>query len=145
MRVIKMIYKNSKIKNINKKANDQYTKQTNRKKSLLSDNNDKPVHIKYKLNKKKILKCVLLIILSSIFVYSITSLALNQIDYYRNKKDSKKLIDEVIFPNESIDNLSEAKEEDELKEERSAINPENLSVDFNKLKKKIAIKIKYIY
>ena len=86
-----------------------------------------------KKNKNKCFKVVLIAILSCIFVYSIYTLIKNQLDMYRNRRDSQKLVDEVVIPNEDNINNLEEKEITES-EERVVLNPEDVKIDFNKLK-----------
>ena len=102
------------------------------KRNSLKDNN---VIKKYKFNKNKCIRFVLLVLLSCVFLYSVTSLVLNQIDYYRNRRDSQRLIDEVVLPNDSVDNIGEVNENEneELPEDRPVINPLSVRIDFNKL------------
>ena len=128
---------NKKDKTITKKSTINNKKSKKKNNISSKDIEDKKVVKKCEINKNKIFKFILLVILIIIFLYSVISLILNQIDYYRNKRDSENLIDEVVLPNDSIDNIGEPSilEEEIPKEERPNINPETVKIDFNKLLK----------
>jgi sortase B len=127
--------KKNKTKKVNTKENVKRTKQTNNKKQKLKEelqqnNKEKETKTikKYKLNKIKVIKFILILILSCIFIYSITMLILNQIEMYNNKKDSEKLIKEVIKPPKIEQETNDEKEEEEI-----ILNPEDVRVDMEKL------------
>ena len=114
--------KKDKVKNNNKKVVE--------KKEILLEN--KKYIKKYKFNKERFIRYLLIVFLSCVFVFSVTKLIFNQIDMFRNRRDSKNLVKEVIkWPN--ID-PSKKEDDEENNESDKIINPEEVKVDFNKLK-----------
>jgi len=127
----KKTIKTIKNNNTSKKKIEKKTKQVIKpekeiKKEPKKINTEFPKEIKImKFNKKKFIKFILIIILSCIFIFSITKLTINQIEMINNKKDTKKLIDDVIT-------LPKVDNKDKMDEEYIP-SPEEVQVDFGKL------------
>lgn len=133
--------KNNKKKSVSKnlvkeKEESKSTKQDKIDDELLLNElgKDKKFIKKYKLNKYKCVRFLLIVILLGVFIYSVSTLVMSQIDYYRNKRDSQKLIDEVVLPNDSADNIGESDDDDSSSLERPEVNPLSVKIDFNKLR-----------
>lgn len=127
---INIITKNNNNKELKKVLK---TKTKDEKVTVSEDIKDNKTYIKrYKFNKEKFVRYLLIFILSCVFIFSVTKLVLNQIDMFRNRRDSKNLVKEVIkwpsFDGFDKENNGEASEGEKV------INPEEVRVDFNRLK-----------
>ena len=96
-------------------------------KEILTDGKIKVIK-KIKFSKKTLIRYCLILILLCVLIFSVTKLVFNEIDMFKSRANSKKLIKEVIsFPTFIPDNNEESPKEDYIPK------PEEVSVNFNKL------------
>lgn len=130
-KINKITKKHNKSVKINSKNKNVEVKVKSNKEEVVNKGNKTYIK-KYRFNKEKFVRYLLIFILSCVFIFSVTKLVLNQIDMFRNRRDSKNLVKEVInWPN--FDGFDK-ENDDEIKEEERIINPEEVRVDFSKLK-----------